>query len=69
MLATSTFLMRSLAISFQQISSKNVESRQQQDNMHMMGLVSFARKYYDMVSLWILHEFFNIIILHDFYLV
>ncbi|KAJ8427009.1 hypothetical protein Cgig2_004211 [Carnegiea gigantea] len=32
----------------QQISSKNVESRQQQDNMHTMGPVSFARKYYDL---------------------
>ncbi|KAJ8426694.1 hypothetical protein Cgig2_016844 [Carnegiea gigantea] len=28
--------------------SKNVESRQQQDNMHTMGPVSFARKYYDL---------------------
>lgn len=32
----------------QQISAKNVESRQQQDNMHTMGPVSFARKYYEL---------------------
>ncbi|KAJ8435091.1 hypothetical protein Cgig2_006363 [Carnegiea gigantea] len=31
-----------------QISAKNSESREQQDNMHTMGAVSFARKHYDL---------------------
>ncbi|KAJ8435095.1 hypothetical protein Cgig2_006367 [Carnegiea gigantea] len=35
---------RLAAISFQQISAKNFESREQQDNMHTMGPISFARK-------------------------
>ncbi|KAJ8439399.1 hypothetical protein Cgig2_001739 [Carnegiea gigantea] len=39
---------RVLDFHFKQISSKKVESRQQQDNMHTMGPVSFARKYYEL---------------------
>ncbi|KAJ8430541.1 LOW QUALITY PROTEIN: hypothetical protein Cgig2_012325 [Carnegiea gigantea] len=31
-----------------QVSAKNVESHQQQDNMHTSGPVSFARKYYEL---------------------